>query len=1016
MTSVDGGPGTGPGSAEAALDIEDISALAPGAKIHVFQAPNMNGMFSALDDENAIAEADDAGQVSTSWGLCEAALQQGAPGAQQVENDIFEQMAAQGQTVFAAAGDDGSDSCAYHGPTAVAPGLSLLDPASQPYVTSVGGTTMTNATEPPQETVWNNGNSGGAGGGGISAAWAMPPWQDPVAVPQTAADRACSDDPAGAADSFHVQGVATTLPRETACRETPDVSALADPQTGPTIFYDGSWAQFGGTSSAAPMWAAILAEINASSGCTMPHGTGFADPLLYQVASASAAGYADAFNDVTSGNNDNLGVGGAVDYQAAAGYDLATGLGTPRVTNADGTPGLAAQLCAAAGNNPASRPMVTRVTQLAGSHSVAGGGIAAIRGANFGTATGSVFFGAVRATVASWSAGGIRVIVPPYNVPGGTPSGLAGRANVTVVTAGTHQSSAPGGASVYQYTADSSGSPAVDYVSSPNGPLGGGNTVQIIGAALTGATSVRFGDVPATSFTVLRDNQISARVPASDGKCATSAAQGLCAVAVTVTTPSGRSSGPRIRPAYQGPVVFSPNGAYVVAAGCGCEIAPAPQEYDYAPAPVITSVSPAFASAGGDSVEVISGSGFNLLTFEYANVGPAGVGSSQDFGIVGVTPAQLVITAPAALSANTVEPVTEPFTVPLSVLSAGQLSNVSAIAYAGTPVLTSVSKHLASQAAPGKLRITGQGLADVTSVVLQPQGDFGFLSSTTTAITAQTDTSLAVAIPQTFEVPVDVLVCSVTGCSAADPAVDTLLLVYEGRPVVNSSSPASGPALGGTVVTIQGALDSEVRTVYFGSVHAKILSQPALTPSGPVTVQAPPGTAGTTVSITITTLGGELAGPAAQRRHPGRRLYVPGEPAPRRAPGCGRRRAPASHGQLGTSARQRRRPGGRPPRANPSGSLQQMRGSGSPTSRSTIRVPPNDVLSRTMPRLVRDDLADDRRLLAERVGAQRAHRGVRAGHPVPRLPGGPRTPRTWGRCRAARTRRAPRVAPGCRPR
>jgi hypothetical protein len=478
---------------------------------------------------------------------------------------------------------------------------------------------------------------------------------------------------------------------------------------------------------------------------------------------------------------------------AAAGYDLATGLGTPRVTNADGTPGLAAQLCAAALGKPAPAPEVTLVTQLAGSHSVAGGGIAAVRGAHFGTAAGSVFFGNVRATVASWSAGEIRVIVPPYNVPGGTPSGLAGRANVTVVTAGTHQSSAPGGASVYQYTASSSGLPAVDYVSSPNGPLAGGNTVRITGAALARATGVRFGDVPATSFTVLSDNQISATVPASDGKCATPAAQGLCAVAVTVSTPSGSSSGPRILPAYQGPVVFSPNGAYVTPAGCGCETAPAPQEYDYAPAPVITSVSPAFASAAGGSAEVISGSGFNLLTFEYANVGPAGVASSQDSSIVGVTPAQLVIKVPAAPSAST-----EPFTVPLSVLSAGQLSNVSAITYAGTPVLTSISRHLTSQAAPGKLRITGQGLADVTSVVFQPQGDPGILNSTTTAITAHTDTSLTVAIPQTFEVPVDVLACSVTGCSAADPAVDTLLLVYAGRPGVNSSSPAPGPALGGT--------------------------------------------------------------------------------------------------------------------------------------------------------------------------------------------------------------------------
>jgi len=860
VTSVDGGPGAGQGSAEAALDIEDVSALAPGTSIHVFQAPNTDGMFTALDDENAIAEADDAGQISTSWGVCEAGLQQGAPGAQQVENEIFEQTAAQGQTVFAAAGDDGSDSCAYHGATAVAPDLSVLDPASQPYVISVGGTTMTNAAEPPQETVWNNGNSGGAGGGGISATWAMPPWQDSTAVPQAAAERACSDDASGTADSYHVQGIATTLPQETACRETPDVSALADPLTGPTIFYGGSWEQYGGTSSATPMWAAMLAEINASSGCTMPHGTGFADPLLYQVASASAAGYAAAFNDVTSGDNDNLGVGGAVDYPAATGYDLATGLGTPRVTNASGAPGLAAQLCAAAGDTQAPAPMVTSVTQVSGTHSVAGGGTLLIRGANFGAAAGSVFFGDVRARVATWSAGAIRVEVPPYYTPGGTPPGFAGRANVTVVTGAIpHQSSAPGSASVYQYTAAASGAPAVDYVSSPNGPLAGGNTVRIIGAALAGATSVRFGDVPATSFTVLSDNQISATVPASDGNCATPVTQGLCAVAVTVSTPSGTSSGPRILPAYQGPVVFSPDGAYVVPAGCGCEVTAAPEEYDYAPAPVITSVSPAFASTGGGSVEVISGSGFNLLTFEYANVGPADLNFSQDFAIVGVTPTQLFITAPAALG-NTVEQVTEPFTVPLSVLSAGQLSNVSALNYAGTPWLTSISRHLASQAAPGQLGITGQGLADVTSVVFQPQDEFGYLTSSSTAISAQTDTSLTVAIPQAIGGPADVLVCSVTGCSEPDPAVDTLVLVYAGRPVVNSSSPASGPAHGGTVVTIEGALDSEVQTVFFGSVHAKILSQPSPAPSGPVTVQAPPGTAGTTVSITITTLGGELAG------------------------------------------------------------------------------------------------------------------------------------------------------------
>ncbi len=564
VTSVDHGPGTGPGGGEAELDVEDVSGLAPGAKIHVFQAPNMDDPFGPLDNWNAIAVADDANQISTSWGLCETAEQQGAPGVMQVENEIFEQTAAQGQTVFSSAGDDGSDDCAGHASTPAAANLSVDDPSSQPYVTSVGGTTITDASEPPVESVWNNGNDGGAGGGGISQAWAMAPWQDSVAVPQATASQACSDDPSGTADNFHVQGLGTTLPGGTTCREVPDVSALADPQTGPTIFYDGFWTQIGGTSSSTPMWAAMLAEINSSTGCTtLPHGVGFADPLLYQVAASSATNYADAFSDITSGNNDNLGVGGAVDFAAGKGFDLATGLGTPRITDANGAPGLASQLCTAAAGNAADGPQVTSLMQLTGTNSIAGGGTVQISGSSFGATVGSVFFGNVRAQVDSWSATSISVTAPAFFAPSGTAPGVGGRADVTVVTAGSpRQSSAPSTGSVYQYASDTTtGAPIVDYVSSSNGPTAGGNTVHIVGAGLNGATTVDFGDQPATSIHVINDNELSVTVPASDNNCAVNPAQGACAVAVTVTTPSGTSSGPAILPAFQGPIVFSPSGA-----------------------------------------------------------------------------------------------------------------------------------------------------------------------------------------------------------------------------------------------------------------------------------------------------------------------------------------------------------------------------------------------------------------------------------------------------------------------
>jgi len=861
-TLVDGGPGTGPGSGEAALDIDNVSALAPAAKIHVFSAPNNNGDIGELDNWNAIAMADDARQVSSSWGLCETAEQEGMPGMLQVENEIFEQTAAQGQTIYSSAGDDGSDDCAGHASTPVASNLSLDDPASQPYVTSVGGTTITDATEPPSETVWNNGNAGGAGGGGISEAWAMPPWQTATAVAQTSSDEACSNDPSGTADNFHLQGLGTTLPSGTECREAPDVSALADPQTGYTIVYDGGWYQIGGTSASTPLWAALTAEMNASSVCTsVPGGLGlgFATPLFYQVASSSAANYAAAFSNVTIGNNDNLGVGGAVDWQAGPGYNLASGLGTPRVTDANGAPGLDAQLCgAAAGTGTPAPPQVSSLSSQSGPS--AGGGTLTISGTGFGSTQGSVFFGDVDATVVSggWTATAVTVDVPAYQAPAGNPAGSAGRAIVTVVTAG-HQSSAPSASSVYEYTASPSGAPVVDYVSTSDGLTAGGNTVDIVGSGFTGATAVDFGDVPATNLTVVPGtdgNELSVTVPASDGKCAVSASQGVCAVQVTVTTPAGTSSGPVPLPAYQGPLEYGAN--YVFVAPTGYEATPQPDEYDYTAEPTITSVSPAYASENGTSSEVITGTGFNLLTFDWANVGTAGVGANQDFDILGITPTTLTIGIPA--SAGTVEPVSTPISVQDSGIPLPSTGDLASFDYAGTPVLTAISKHVAAQADPGNLTITGQGLSDVTSVVVQLQGALDFLSSTSTAISDQSDTSLTVAIPQGFAAPADVLVCSVTGCSAPDPSADTLTLAYPGRPVISSLGPASGPAHGTNLVEINGVLDSELTAVHFGSKSAAIVYEPSLTASGIILVVAPSGTAGKKVPVTISTLGGTLTG------------------------------------------------------------------------------------------------------------------------------------------------------------
>ena len=292
---VDGGAGTGSGSGEAALDIENIASLAPGATIDVYEAPGVG--TGLLDMYQTIASQDTAAVVSTSWGLCEAGL---TASVARTEEAVFEQMAAQGQSMVAAAGDSGSEDC-YAPPANTDTALQVDDPASDPYVTGVGGTSLTAIGPPPTETVWNNGSLGyGAGGGGISQLWPMPTWQTALGVNANSSGTPCS------------------APSGTSCREVPDVSANADPNFGYAIYFAGGWNIFGGTSAAAPVWAAFTAL--ADEGCGSDARAGLLNPALYT--------HASDLHDVTSGNNDYTGTNGGL-YPATTGYDMATGLGTP---------------------------------------------------------------------------------------------------------------------------------------------------------------------------------------------------------------------------------------------------------------------------------------------------------------------------------------------------------------------------------------------------------------------------------------------------------------------------------------------------------------------------------------------------------------------------------------------------------------------------------------------------------------------------------------------------------------
>lgn len=282
--SVDGGTNS-PGSdadAEVMLDIEVTGAIAPGADIAVYFAPNTDeGFIDAITD--AVHDTSRKPSViSISWGGAEDSWTQQSQAAM---NAALQDAAMLGLTVTAAAGDNGSTDGVSDG------GLHVDFPASSPYILACGGTTLEGSENViSSELVWNEiANDEGATGGGVSNAFALPAYQSSAGVP------------AQPKTGFVGRGV-------------PDVAGDADPTTGYLILVDGENAVVGGTSAVAPLWAGLITLINQQLG----NPVGFVNPALY--------GLQNSFNDITTGNNDdgNLGY-----FSARAGWDPCTGLGSP---------------------------------------------------------------------------------------------------------------------------------------------------------------------------------------------------------------------------------------------------------------------------------------------------------------------------------------------------------------------------------------------------------------------------------------------------------------------------------------------------------------------------------------------------------------------------------------------------------------------------------------------------------------------------------------------------------------
>lgn len=356
--SVDGGPSP-PSSntvGEVTLDIEQVIGLAPKANILVYEGPDTES--ASVDVLSAIVSQDAAKVISSSGPRCEASTLASVVAE---ENTLLQEAALQGQSFFVSSGDNGSEACSAGEETNDS--LSVNDPASQPFATGVGGTSL-DLSGGRSEYLWNDGYAwndgleippiflpgeasslGDATGGGISSLWPMPSYQSGAPASLNVINSNSSAAPCGA----------TTF-----CREVPDVSADADCFTTyvtyDTSFGHGGWGTGCGTSASAPFWAAFTALVNSSAACRgVP--IGFANPALYRIAGSS---YLPNFHDVTraspisegpptytpAATNNMISRTGL--YPVGPGYDMTTGLGTPVGSS------LAASLCGAAVYQPGS--------------------------------------------------------------------------------------------------------------------------------------------------------------------------------------------------------------------------------------------------------------------------------------------------------------------------------------------------------------------------------------------------------------------------------------------------------------------------------------------------------------------------------------------------------------------------------------------------------------------------------------------------------------------------------------
>jgi subtilase family serine protease len=386
---------------EASLDVEWAHAIAPGAKIILVEAnsANLGDMLNAVNFADytflndgvhnyttALVNAGYTGTtpvavqvVSMSWGASEWSNEAAFDVRFTTPPNYPNYNTGAGITYVASSGD-----------SRVSRFTSMEYPATSPDVLSVGGTSLTvdPSSNYVSESAWNN--IYGASTGGVSRYETRPTYQNGI---QSNKDRT-----------------------------VPDVAYNADPTTGVSVLYNNTWYEVGGTSAGAPQWAGLIAAADqgrALAATPKPSLDAIAAtmPNLYQFARTTTT-YSTDYHDITSGNN---GL-----YRATAGYDLATGLGTPQ----------AAALVSALTSVAAGRGTGTLATPITAQGTASPG----FAGASLATG----LFISVPVPTGSSTSAAVILVVPPATTVAGTPAIVASNSPTSLSPFSTANNSAIG--------------------------------------------------------------------------------------------------------------------------------------------------------------------------------------------------------------------------------------------------------------------------------------------------------------------------------------------------------------------------------------------------------------------------------------------------------------------------------------------------------------------------------------------------------------------------------------------